>query len=401
MNHRSFNSVPIITSLVIGSFVFYIYFRPYLILGLIFGIGFGAVINALLRTWKIHRIRLLYITALTFVTWIGALSLLVEMNWASFLQYVNTHWFFYESKVIGFGFTHVPFVRQLPSTLGSTILMQLSFPWIELSIPYPVERLLFLIFPFHYPPITLGMFTFVLVPYLALVLVFGRGWCGWVCYFGNQTESIASRGRERWKLAGLRERFRPSDGKELLDCLKGEVRYIKYLFMIALLLPSFLLGMNTLCTLGFMFKFLYPLGAILIIMMLILMGLILPLNTRKRWWCLICPAGAGIALVDTITPFKIGIDPSKCDRCYACANVCPMHAISPKILTEKDRPNSDCVKCCRCIEVCSRGAIDVYVRGTKKRVRSLFISLMMVVAASWYVWFAVSIMELLTSIFRV
>lgn len=371
-------------------------------LGLIFGIGFGATINALLRTWKIHRIRLRYITALTFVTWIGALSLLIEMNWASFLQYVNSHWFLYEPKIIGYAFTHiqhVPFVRQLPSTLDSSILMQLSFPWVELSIPYPVERLLFLIFPFHYPPITLGMFIFVLVPYLTLVLVFGRGWCGWVCYFGNQTESIASRGRERWKLASLRERFRPSDGQELLDCLKGEVRYIKYFFMVALLLPTFLLGMNTLCTLGLMYKFLYPLGAILIIMMLILTGLILPLNTRKRWWCLICPAGAGIGLVDTITPFKIGIDPSKCDRCYACSNVCPMHAISPKILTEKNRPNSDCVKCCRCIEACSRGAIDVYVRGTKKRARSLFISLMMVVAASWYVWFAVSVMELLTSIF--
>lgn len=54
-------------------------------------------------------------------------------------------------------FVHVPFVRQLPNTLGSTILMQLSLPWAEITVPHPVERLLFLMVPFHYPPITLGM----------------------------------------------------------------------------------------------------------------------------------------------------------------------------------------------------------------------------------------------------
>jgi len=396
MRDRRFTPTPAVVSSAISLFVFYIYFRPYWLLGVIFSAGLGISSYTLLNTWKVHKVRLLFITAFTLVTWIGALGLLAQMNPDSFIRYLTSHLTAYEFKLFKLDYEHIPFVRQLPNTLGSTILMQLSLPWVGLTIPHPVERLLFLLFPFHYPPITLGMFIFVLIPHLALVLAFGRGWCGWVCYFGNQTESIASRGKERWRLPRLRERFRTSDGRELLDCLRREVRYIKYIFMGALLLPSFLLGINTICTLGLIFNFQYPLGASLIVLMLLLTGLILPIQTRKRWWCLVCPAGAGIALVDTITPFKIGIDPSKCDRCYACATVCPMHAISPRILGGEDKPNLDCVKCCRCIEVCSRGAIDVYIRGTKRRVRGLFVPLMMVVAASWYVWFAVSAAELFT-----
>lgn len=395
MSHRSVSSTSKLVGFMVGAFVFYIYFRPYWILGIIFGLGLGGLSYALLATWRIHRFRLYFITVLTIVTWLGVFGLLAQMNPDSFTRYLNSHLRAYEFQLFTFEVEHVPFVRQLPTTLGSTILMQLSLPSVELTIPHPVERLLFLLFPFHYPPITLGMFIFVLIPHLALVLVFGRGWCGWVCYFGNQTEAIASRGKEKWKLAWLREKFRADNGQEFLDCLKSEVRYAKYLFMATLLLPSFLLGINTICTLGLIFEFQYPLGAALIILMLIFTGVVLPLRTRKRWWCLICPAGAGIALVDTITPFKIAIDPTKCDRCYACANVCPMHAISPRILTTEDRPNLDCVKCCRCIEACSRGAIDVHLRGAKRSVRSFFTSLMIATAASWYVWFAVAIIELL------
>lgn len=392
MRHREYSLTPKLAGFMVGFFVFYIYSRPYWILGIVFGVGLGFLSYALLNTWRIHRFRLYFITVLTAVTWLGTLGLLTQMNPDSFTRYLNSHLIAYEFQLFAFGFEHIPFVRQLPSTLGSTILMQLSLPWVELTIPHPVERLLFLLVPFHYPPITLGMFIFVLIPHLALILVFGRGWCGWVCYFGVQTEAIASRGKERWRLAWLREKFKVDD-KEFLDCLKREVRYVKYLSMVALLLPSFLFGINTICTLGLIFKFQYPLGAALIVLMLIFTGLMLPLRTRKRWWCLICPAGAGIALVDTVTPFKIGIDASKCDRCYACANVCPMHAISPRILTSEDKPNLDCVKCCRCIEACSREAIDVQIRGTRRSARSFFTSLMISVSASWYVWFAVATVE--------
>jgi polyferredoxin len=128
--------------------------------------------------------------------------------------------------------------------------------------------------------------------------------------------------------------------------------------------------------------------------MLLLTALVLPLGTKKRWWCMICPAGAGIALVDAITPFKIDIDPAKCDRCFACVNVCPMHAISPRQIVSQDKPSLDCIKCCRCIEACTRKAIDVKIRGIGMRVRSFFMPLMIAVSASWYVWFAVAIIDL-------
>ena len=368
-------------------------------LGFIFGAGLGISSYRLLGTWKIHKFRTRLITALTFVTWIGAFSLLIQMNPDSFMRYLTSHLNAYELRMFSSEFVHVPFVRQLPNTLGSTILMQLSLPWAEITVPHPVERLLFLIVPFHYPPITLGMFIFVLLPHLVLVLLFGRGWCGWVCYFGNQTEAIATRGKDRWRLQRFRDKFRTNDGGILIDGVKKEVRYIKYLFMVLLLLPSFLLGINTICTLGFIFRFQYPFSALLIFLMLFFTGIVLPLKTRKRWWCLLCPAGAGIALVESITPFKISVDTSNCDRCYSCSNVCPMHAISPQTFSVKREPNLDCVKCCRCIEACPRGAVDVYIRGTRRRVRGLFTSLMVVATASWYVWFAVSAIELFKIVF--
>lgn len=143
-------------------------------LGLIFGAGLGISSYTLLGTWKIHKFRTRLITALTFVTWIGAFSLLIQMNPDSFMRYLTSHLNAYELRMFSSEFVHVPFVRQLPNTLGSTILTQLSLPWAEITVPHPVERLLFLIVPFHYPPITLGMFIFVLLPHLVLVLLFGR-----------------------------------------------------------------------------------------------------------------------------------------------------------------------------------------------------------------------------------
>lgn len=394
MKDRKIISNPIIISSILGFFIFYIYFKPYWFLGIIFGIVFGVLFHNLLTTWKIKYVRTRFLTITTILTWVGSISLLIMMNLPSFMRYFAMHLSTYEPAFLTVGYAHVPFVRQLPYTLGSTILAQLSLPWVEITIPFPVERLLFLIVPFHYPPITIGMFLFVLIPYLIIVLTFGRGFCGWVCYFGNQTECIALKGKINWRMTILRQSFRTKNGRMVLDSLKESVKNIKYYVMIILLLPTFIIGMNTICTLNLIFKFAYPIVAILIVFILILLGAILPLKTGKRWWCLLCPAGAGIALVDTITPFKISIDHSKCDHCYDCSNVCPMHAISPSILEKDDKPNLDCVKCLRCTEACSKGAIDIFIRGTDRRVRGFFSSFIMIIATSWYVWFAVSIVEL-------
>lgn len=47
------------------------------------------------------------------------------------------------------------------------------------------------------------------------------------------------------------------------------------------------------------------------------------------------------------------VDPSHCDDCGSCYDVCPTEAISP------DRMEADpskCIKCCACVKICPRGA---------------------------------------------
>jgi ferredoxin-type protein NapH len=78
----------------------------------------------------------------------------------------------------------------------------------------------------------------------------------------------------------------------------------------------------------------------------------------RRLWCRICPLGALTGLFSTFTPFKqlaltkLYKDEEKCTKCGVCKRVCPTQATAMYEKKGGDVTESRCMLCARCVEMC-------------------------------------------------
>jgi ferredoxin-type protein NapH len=90
----------------------------------------------------------------------------------------------------------------------------------------------------------------------------------------------------------------------------------------------------------------------------------------RRFWCRICPLGALTALFSSFTPFKqialtkLQKDAEKCTKCGVCKRVCPTQATDMYEKKGGDVTESRCMLCVRCVEMCPyEGALAVKFAG--------------------------------------
>ena len=265
-------------------------------------------------------------------------------------------------------------------------------------------------------PTTYGLFLTVFGLMLVQGLVVGRGYCGWSCLFGGFIEAAASGrpfGRSvRWRLDKiLRKSSRPVSEKEKTS-LKGlfgvreEVKDVKWGFLLAVgLISTFALRpiFCEICPSRVWNDYPNPAsGAYFWWSMSAIVGffavfwLVLPLLTRKKLWCnAICPLGAFVGAIGVRSPFQVKIDKEKCNGCMLCARACKEYAMTADRVTGSGDPTFECTKCGRCIDICPQSAIDVYLRGTSKRVRSWFIPINLIFTFIWlsiFVWAIITIL---------
>jgi hypothetical protein len=176
------------------------------------------------------------------IVWAGTFAILYWIGPLSLVKWVGDHLrIYYYQGVPMYGSTILPCTRTLPEiSLGIAMYGQVAQPGAILRWPF-----------------SLVMLITVMIPFLATAVVFGRGWCGWMCFFGGTAEVFMSGTKRRWT-------------QEL-----------------------------------------------------------------KRWFCIFCPVGAMIGLVESLSPFRVKIDKNKCDKCYDCMRACPMYAMTPKSIEEK------------------------------------------------------------------
>lgn len=221
---------------------------------------------------------------------------------------------------------------------------------------------------------------------LAVALLAGRLFCGWICPFGATLD--AASGLMRRHAGPVRECLRPSPS----------ARKIKYLLLIAvlaaalagvnlawwaapiplitrfyglLLHPLALLGgheilalsrpalnyldwpaLNYLAITPRRFASLYFLAGFF--------GLIFWLERVKpRFWCrFICPAGALLGLFSLFPIWRRRV--SSCIQCGKCARTCPAGALPPQ---GRPCPHSECITCQTCADVCpTRGTAFSFFR---------------------------------------
>jgi polyferredoxin len=113
----------------------------------------------------------------------------------------------------------------------------------------------------------------------------------------------------------------------------------------------------------------------------------LPLVTKRRWWCYICPAGAILSFAQKISLFRVNIDRSKCIECMDCVRACRYYALTPQSVENGKCLGEYCVRCGRCIESCSEQAIDLSWIGSHKKAREPFIALVVATTFALYIWY--------------
>jgi len=258
----------------------------------------------------------------------------------------------------------------------------------------------------------LEMLIIVFGMLIAMSLLLGRFWCGWLCPFGLYMD-LLTRVRKVFRKRHL-------NFSERTNTALGQFRYIIIAVMIILsvifgsyaifgtqLIPGTIPGgpegteagivsminepfclvcpMRPLCILfetgigalnwSYISQIVY--GPFWIsgfyltsINLIILVGVSILSLAYRRFWCRICPLGALSGLFSTFTPFKqialtrLHKDEEKCTKCGICKRVCPTQATDVYEKKGGDVTESRCMLCARCVEMCPyEGALMLKFAG--------------------------------------
>ncbi|WP_156151110.1 4Fe-4S binding protein [Methanosarcina sp. Kolksee] len=261
---------------------------------------------------------------------------------------------------------------------NSVPICPITIPFV--AVPYFTEGKM--VFP---SPVT-SLFA-VLFMWLGLVLILGRGWCGWICFFGWMDQFFASL---------LKKPIIP------LENPPKWAKLFPYAFMLFLILVSAVFLIPIFCAFICPLRIIYdPPGVTttfewITALIFVTGGLIFlvigPLLTKKRLFCsFICPLMPANTLIGVINPFKVKIDTTLCKKCGLCVKSCELFAITKESLA-KGRTTIECAKCGKCMDKCPAGAINYKLMFTDQTIRLFFIPLAIIVnllIASGFIWMVV------------
>ena len=186
-------------------------------------------------------------------------------------------------------------------------------------------------------------------------IVIGRGWCGWVCFYGGWEDGV-SRIAKKPRISVLSH--------------NREIRSFQYAFFAFIILTSVAAMASVYCDWFCPFKIVTEfepitdprslIGGTMFISAFVGLVLVMPFLTKKRFQCSsFCPFGAFQSLMDRFSMYRIKIDTDKCRGCLKCVTACPFCAIDKETITgKKGHPERTCAKCGECITACPAGAIS-------------------------------------------
>jgi NapH/MauN family ferredoxin-type protein len=185
---------------------------------------------------------------------------------------------------------------------------------------------------------------------IVLFSIFGRGFCGWACPFGFFQDILHV----------FREIDLPSSLHTLLT--KG-----KFLVFIAVIAATFYTGasffdqINPFATLVSAIPHMLLVGFTVNTWVIIRLTFFFLILTSflfiHRFWCrYICPVGAVAAVFNKVSALHLQLDPSRCNRCKACLDVCPTRV---NIFDVVRKRSTECILCGDCADVCPTNALQI------------------------------------------
>jgi polyferredoxin len=179
---------------------------------------------------------------------------------------------------------------------------------------------------------------------IALVIIVGRFFCGWICMLGFLQEIFGKIGR---KLFGKRFIFPVKIDRYL--------RFLKYIVLCVVVFLTWKIGDMIIrpydpfvawahIPSGFEVFEDFLAGFIFLAVSLILSMFV------DRFFCkYLCPLGGFLGILHRVGLYKIKRDESTCINCKKCDDVCPVNL---DISTSERVTSSECINCMQCISYC-------------------------------------------------
>jgi NosR/NirI family nitrous oxide reductase transcriptional regulator len=184
--------------------------------------------------------------------------------------------------------------------------------------------------------ITNNLPTLMIVVFtLITTLIWGRVFCSSLCPFGAVQDIIARFAPKKWQI-------------KVPQKLHDNALYIKY-GILALILGTASVNAN-----ASIFQYFEPFGTLFffspsVLLWAILLVILAACLVVERFYCrYVCPLGAALAIIATVSPLRIKRVP-QCSTCKVCEQACPTGAIRREAIDFKE-----CVRC----DVCETKLIE-------------------------------------------
>ena len=189
------------------------------------------------------------------------------------------------------------------------------------------------------------------------VLLFGRAFCGWFCWFGGYLDFV------EW---GIGDKLRV----KLPRTMPLYLAAVPFVALLAKVYGSLLINWLDGFPAAFTFNLadMEPWGGqqtgLSIVITLILFGPVLLFVFGRRAWCrYLCPLGALLKLFNRFGLGKVRLVSDACTGCGNCSRVCAMRVDVLGAIKEHGQVDSaDCIRCLKCTDACPARAIAFRMR---------------------------------------
>jgi len=184
------------------------------------------------------------------------------------------------------------------------------------------------------------------VVFLLSSLLLKKSFCSWLCPVGTVSEYL-------WKL-GRRIFHRNFALPRWLDLSFRSLKYLLMAFFLYIVVTLSAQALNEFMQQPFgiiadvkMLNFFRHIGTIGLCILLILIALSVVV---QNFWCrYLCPYGALMGLLSTLSPIKIRRDAAACIDCGKCSRACPASLPVHDLIQLR---SAECTGCMECVAVC-------------------------------------------------